>query len=133
MISLSENWLIACPIWVIVPDMSALPTNAIDSLEVGIRTYLEKPYPTSTKHAIRNIFHAVELLLKERLVRAHPLLIYKNIDSTITDNSSTVGLDEMFSRFRNLNIDLKKRTLRSCATCAPNGFQELARKIGFPF
>lgn len=86
--------------------MSALFENAIDSLEFGIRTYLKDDHPTAHKHAIRDVFHAVELLLKERLSREHELLIYRDVDKPLSDGSLTVGLDETLARFENLGIGL---------------------------
>jgi hypothetical protein len=86
--------------------MGDLFDNAIDSLDVGIRTYLYGDYPTAPKHAIRHVFHAMELLLKERLFREHPLLIYKELNKRISEDSPTVGLEETLARFNNLKIEL---------------------------
>jgi hypothetical protein len=84
--------------------MSEIFENALDSLRVGIKFYVENSIDTSHKHAILNIFHSIELLLKEKLYRIHPILIYKDIDKRIRDDSLTVGLKEIFSRFKNLGI-----------------------------
>ena len=90
---------------------SPLFENAIDSLEFGIRTFLYGEYDTAPKHAILNVFHSIELLLKELLHRAHPLLIYKNIDRPITDDSLTVSLNEIFERLSNLRIALSPKEI----------------------
>ncbi len=63
---------------------------------------------TSNKHAILTIFHSIELLLKEYLYRINPILIYKNIDKAINDDSVTVGINEIIARLDNLNIGLPK-------------------------
>ncbi len=86
--------------------MSDLFDNAIDSLEFGIRVYLYGEYETAHKHAILNVFHSIELFLKEKLFRVHPVLIYRNIDSPISDDSLTVGLKEILLRFKNIGIVL---------------------------
>lgn len=43
---------------------------------------------SSRKHAIMTVFHAMELMLKEQLARTNPILIYKNIDTKITDDAN---------------------------------------------
>ncbi len=82
--------------------------NAIDSLKVGMQFFLEAKSPTANKHAILAIFHSIELFLKEFLYRVHPILIYKNIDARIAEDSSTVGINEIIFRLTNLNIGLPK-------------------------
>lgn len=89
--------------------MSDLFDNAIDSLEFGIRVYLYGEYETAHKHAILNVFHSIELFLKEKLFRIHPILIYKRIDAPINDDSLTVGLREILVRYKNLSISLDEK------------------------
>jgi hypothetical protein len=79
--------------------------NAIDSLEFGVSLYLTEE-ANVRKHAILSIYQSIELFLKERLFREHPLLIYKSLDSKVTNDSMTVGLDDTFARFSNLGIEL---------------------------
>lgn len=86
--------------------ISPLFENAIDSLEVGMKFFMDQATVSANKHAILTIFHSIELLLKEALYRVNPILIYRKIDQKITDDSITVGLPEIFSRFDNLNIRL---------------------------
>ncbi|HXA19924.1 MAG TPA: zinc ribbon domain-containing protein [Thermoanaerobaculia bacterium] len=88
--------------------MSELLENALDSLRMGVRHFLEKKLETADKWAILELFHTIELLLKERLYREHPIFIYKNIDQAIGDDSYTVGLREILARFTNLEIDIPK-------------------------
>ncbi|MCK7577752.1 MAG: hypothetical protein MZV65_19455 [Chromatiales bacterium] len=58
------------------------------------------------KHAILTIFHSIELFLKEYLSRANPILIYKNIDKKIADDSLTVGIQEILARLDNLGLPI---------------------------
>lgn len=90
---------------------TALLENAVDSLEQGIRVFLFGEYDTAPKHAILNVFHCIELLLKERLAREHPLLIWKYIDRRVTEDSQTVGFEETLSRFSNLAIEIGRSEL----------------------
>lgn len=89
--------------------MNPLFENAIDSLVLGVNFYVEKPIANPYKHSILNIFHSIELFLKEGLYRVHPILISKNIDKPIHDDTLTVGLKEILARFRNLKINLDKK------------------------
>jgi hypothetical protein len=62
------------------------------------------------------VFHAIELLLKERLAQTNPILIYKNIDAKITDDAVTVGVREALTRLENLGLgipDEEKKTIEN--------------------
>ena len=65
----------------------------------------ERTY-SSRKHAILTLFHSIELLLKEYLYRINPILIYKNIDKPITEDSLTVGISDLLIRLENLNLGM---------------------------
>jgi len=65
----------------------------------------EKDY-SSRKHAILTLFHSIELFLKEYLYRINPILIYKNIDAKISEESLTVGIKDILVRLENLNLGL---------------------------
>jgi len=78
--------------------------NAVDSLETGMQFFRDK----KPKFAILLVFHSIELLLKELLSRQHPVLIYRKIDSNITEDSQTVGLAETLTRFKNVGISFSK-------------------------
>lgn len=82
--------------------------NALDSLRVGIDFYLNETLETAHKHSILNVFHAIELLLKEKVRRSSPLLIYKNTTKKIDQDSMTVGFDEVLIILDNLGITLSK-------------------------
>ncbi|MBI3050392.1 MAG: hypothetical protein HYY76_19010 [Acidobacteria bacterium] len=81
--------------------------NAVDSLTQGIASYLIRDESeTAIKHAILTVYHSIELFLKEGLARIHPILIYRNLDKRITDDSPTVGLEEALIRLDNLGRGL---------------------------
>lgn len=88
--------------------MSDIYSNAVDSFRIGVEYFLKTPTYSSRKHAILTIFHAIELLLKEQLHRTNPLLIYKNIDGKINEDSQTVGIREALTRLENLGQALPK-------------------------
>jgi len=88
--------------------MSEILENALDSLRMGVGHFLNKKLTTADKWAILELFHTIELLLKERLHRENPLFIYKNIDQPVGDDSYTVGLREALARFTNLDIEIPK-------------------------
>ena len=86
--------------------MSEIYANAVDSLRIGIEFFLKVPSYSSRKHAILTLFHAIELFLKEHLHRTNPILIYRNIDAKITEDSLTVGIKEILVRLENLGLGL---------------------------
>lgn len=89
--------------------MSNIYANAVDSLRIGIEHFLKEPGYSSRKHAILTIFHSIELFLKEQLYRMNPILIYRSIDTKITDDSQTVGIREALARLDNLGLGLHKQ------------------------
>jgi hypothetical protein len=86
--------------------MSAIFENAVDSLRIGMEFFLKEETYSSRKHAILTVFHAIELLLKERLARTNPILIFKNIDVKITEDAQTVGIREALTRLENLRLGI---------------------------
>lgn len=86
--------------------MSAIFDNAIDSLKMSLRHHADDDLPTKDKWAILSLFHCIELLLKERLYREHPILILDNIDQ-YRRQVYTVSFGKMLERFKNLNVNLK--------------------------
>jgi len=52
------------------------------------------------------VFHAVELFFKEHVFQINPVLIYKNIDGKITDDSQAVDIREILVRFENIGVKL---------------------------
>ncbi len=88
--------------------MSAIYENAVDSLRIGFEFFKQERSYSSRKHAILTVFHSIELFLKEHLFRTNPILIYKNIDVRITDDSLTVGIRDALIRFENIGLKLPK-------------------------
>jgi hypothetical protein len=96
--------------------MSAIYDNAVDSLRISMEFFLKEESYSSRKHAILTVFHAIDLLLKERLAQTNPILIYKNIDIKITDDAQTVGLREALTRLENLGLGIpteEKKTIEN--------------------
>ena len=79
---------------------------------MGVSHFVDTDLETRHKWAILELFHTIELLLKERLSREHPLLIYRRIDKPLGDDSQTVGLNEALARFANLEIELPKEYVK---------------------
>ena len=92
--------------------MSDLFDNAVDSIRMGLRHFKDQTLNTRDKWAILEFFHAIELLLKERLHREHPLLIYRKLEQRIGDESITVGLEEFLGRFANIDLELPEEYVR---------------------
>lgn len=86
--------------------MSPILENALDSLKVGMQFYMSGNQYSTRKHAILTVFHSIELMLKEHLYRINSILIYKNIDKKITEDSVTVGLLEILIRLENLQLGM---------------------------
>jgi len=85
---------------------SPLFENAVDSLDLALHFLLESDRHTAHKHAVLSSFHAVELLLKERLHREHPLLVFAKSGGTVSDDARTVGVGEAYARLRNAGVGL---------------------------
>ena len=86
--------------------MSAIYDNAVNSLRIGFDFFKQERSYSTRKHAILTVFHAIELFLKERLYQTNPILIYRNIDARITDNSMTAGIREILVRLENIGVQL---------------------------
>lgn len=98
-----------------------LEHNAMSSLLHGIQHYVDalallkarfiKHHSLITdnfKFAIIHVFHAVELFLKARLAKAHPLLIYSKPENEANDDAHTVGFDALLGRLSNLDVIFTK-------------------------
>lgn len=88
--------------------MSDIYINDVDSLRIGIEYFLKEGGYSSRKHAILTLFHAIELFLKEQLHRTNPILIYRNIEAPIAEDSQTVGIKEALARLENLGLGLSE-------------------------
>ena len=76
---------------------SAIFENAVDSLRIGMEFFLKETSYSSRKHAILTVFHAIELLVKDRLAQTNPILLYKNIDIKITDDAQTAAAPDFWT------------------------------------
>ena len=75
--------------------------NAMDSIEQAIELLAWKDIPNESsrlKQAIILTAHATELLLKERLRRIHPSLVWEDVDRYQKLDARTVGVDKAISR-----------------------------------
>ena len=84
--------------------MNALFANAIDSLRIACEYSTAARATAVRKHVILTLFHAIELLLKERLFREHPLLIYRNLNTLVEDDTQTVSVKEALIRLENIGV-----------------------------
>lgn len=77
-----------------------LVENAKESLDHAIEHYTNSSpsLPSDLKRVLLDITHVVELLLKERLSRINPSLIWKNVDQFPDERSETVSPDFAFKR-----------------------------------
>ena len=82
-----------------------LLANARDSLTRAVELVAWKDIQSEDvrlKHAITNAAHSIELLLKERLKRVHPELVWEGVDK-----ARTVNVDKAISRLMKIgNIEL---------------------------
>jgi hypothetical protein len=79
--------------------------NALDSVKRGVELLAWKEVSdegSRLKQAIQHIAHAVELLLKERLRRIHPSLIWEDVDKYPRLDARTVGVDKAIHRLENI-------------------------------
>lgn len=80
--------------------------NAFSSLTHGIEHFIESDTTDNLKFAIIHVFHAVELFLKARLAKEHPLLIFTKPECEIDEDSHTVRFDVLLGRLRNVGVNL---------------------------
>ena len=79
--------------------------NATDSLDSAVDLlayHNELTEPTIHKRAILAISHGIELILKERLRRVHPALVWENVDKYPNLDARTVGSETAIKRLKNI-------------------------------
>jgi len=78
-----------------------LLANAVDSLYHAIDHLVppgDEAVAKDCKRAILDVSHVVELLLKERLQREHPALIWRKVETYPSLDAQTVSVDEAIAR-----------------------------------
>lgn len=97
-----------------------LINNAKDSLNHVVEhlTNAEGASPGDLKRAIKDVAHAIELLLKERLRRVHPAFIWQDVDKYPSDRAyivSTIKAVERLSKVAKVSLsDGEKKTIYAC-------------------
>jgi hypothetical protein len=82
-----------------------LLSNARDSLREAVELIAlrdDRSDQARLKHAITNSAHCIELLLKERLGRVCPALIWENVDKYPSLEARTVTVDAAITRLKNI-------------------------------
>lgn len=79
-----------------------LLTSAKQFLVEALGNHRDRKCSFSILHAVT----AVELVLKERLARIHPTLIFKNIDARSFREEQTISLSKLPQRLGNLGVQL---------------------------
>ncbi|MGB7816077.1 MAG: hypothetical protein WBL28_06985 [Methylotenera sp.] len=94
--------------------------NAIDSISRTIELLAWRDEPDDAKRlkqAVLSIAHGVELLLKERLRKVHPVLIWENVDKFPSLSARTVTVDVALNRLVNIGglefLELESQLIRS--------------------
>lgn len=87
-----------------------LVENGIDFVRAGIERYFlrDTPSPRDHKYAVLHGFAGVLLLLKARLAREHPSLIFTKVEEVGNSDASTVNFKQVIERLDTIaKIDLK--------------------------
>jgi len=87
--------------------MMSLLNPAKDFLVESLDNYQKGKLAFSILHAVT----ATELILKERLSKVHPSLIYRKIDSRQIVNERTVALRDLPQRLINFGVELNSKDL----------------------
>jgi hypothetical protein len=82
---------------------SSILDSANEFLVQALRDYKSKKLNFAVVHAVT----AIELLLKERLARIHPMLVFEKIDTPKSDKSKTVSLQNIPTRLMNFGVALE--------------------------
>jgi len=89
--------------------------NGLDFVTSGIEIYFSRksPKPYSHKYAILHVFSGMLLLLKERLARIDPLLVFKRRAEAGQPGAKTTDFDKTFRRLeaQGIRIDPRKLTV----------------------
>lgn len=76
--------------------------NGIDFIRSGIETFFStktaERNPRNHKYAVLHLFSGVLLILKERLSRSHPALIFDRVENYGTASEKTVSFEQLIRR-----------------------------------
>lgn len=90
----------------------SLLDSARDFLIESLEDYQKDKLAFSILHAVT----ATELILKERLSRIHPNLIYRKIDSPYIVREHTIGLQDLPQRLKNFGVSLGAKEIQVIRT-----------------
>lgn len=82
-----------------------LLSNAVDSIQQAIDLLAWRDEPDDArrlKQAVLAIAHGVELLLKERIRKVHPVLVWENVDRFPSLSARTATVDTALSRLEKI-------------------------------
>lgn len=85
----------------VIPSLKlTLFDNGLDFIREGIEAIYGKPGASAIarKYSLLHIYSGILLVLKERLSREHPSLIYKKVEEFGKPNAKTVDFDEVVNR-----------------------------------
>jgi hypothetical protein len=78
-----------------------LLNNGIDFIQSGVEYFLhDEPDPRTHKYALLHLFSGLLLVLKERLRREHPALIFKEVRDAAIPTARTVDFEESIARLQ---------------------------------
>jgi hypothetical protein len=97
--------------------MTSNPT-LLDSAKEFLVEALGNHSAGNPKFAVLHAVTATELVLKERLARIHPSLIYRNIDCSDFRDADTVSLSKLPQRLLNFGVALKPKEAQIIGTFA---------------
>jgi hypothetical protein len=89
----------------------SLVENGIDFVRSGIEGYFlrDTPLPRDHKYAVLHVFAGVLLLMKARLAKAHPSLIFVRVEDVDREDAVTVNFKQVVERLINIaKVDLTK-------------------------
>ena len=92
----------------------SLPTSARQFLIEALGNHRDRKRNFAILHAVT----ATELVLKERLARIHPTLIYKNIDAPNFQGVQTISLTNLPQRLINLDVSMEPKEAQLISTFA---------------
>lgn len=109
-----------------------LLSNALDSMERAIELVAwgdSQSEKRRLKQAVQAIAHCVELLLKERVKRIHPALVWENVDKYPNISARTINSEGALSRLANIGgiaFSQKDKELISSLRISRNAIEHYA-------